>query len=255
MNKRLLSGGLGLALLLGGIAWQKAAYTPDLEPQATHPLPAASYRLDAGMRLSVSDRDIVAHQLGLHDGFERDLLFLLNSSLYGRCHPGQAHDMGRMAVAAHLPVLDAMARLWRQDPSLRDQLYAMIRSVAADSDCDRPPQLVIGSYTTSLRPERYAAFFPDSYFDPALAAAPGDFAGRSLADRASDPCTAIGYAVLPLGGDRSWVCVGARTAMRRHVVADLCDSAFDRGQSDAAMQMGLAKAIDASLQTLPPVCR
>ena len=107
----------------------------------------------------------------------------------------------------------------------------------------------------SLRPVRYAAFFPDSYFDPALTGAPNDFAGRSLSDRVADPCTPIGYAVLPLGGDRSWVCAGARAAMRRHVVADLCRSAFDRGQSGAAMQMALAKAIDASLQTLPPACR
>ena len=241
-----------MLLLAGGVVWNKAGRAPDVAPGPAVPLAVVAYRMDAGMRLSASSRDLVAHALGAHDGVERDLLFLLNSSLYGRCHPGQVHDIGRMAVAAHLPVLDAMASLWRQDPSLRDQLYLMIRSVAADGDCDRPLQLVIGSYATTLQPLRYATFFPDSYFDPALTAAPREFGGRSLAERVADPCTAIGYAVLPIGGDQSWVCLGAQAAMRRHVVDDLCGSAFQHALSNTP---ALARSIDASLQTLPRVCR
>jgi hypothetical protein len=250
-TKRWLFGGLALAIVLAGIAWQRAGRVPSVEPT-----PAAvrteRYRVDAAAWLSAHNQDIVIRQLDAHEGFERDLLFLLNSSLYGRCHPGNAHDMGRMAVAARLPVLDAMVPLWQQDPSLRDQLYGMIRSVVAEADCDRPWPLAIGNYATTLQPGRYAAFFPDSYFDPTLAAPPNEFAGRSLQERVADACTAVGYAVLPLGGDRSWVCLGARAAMRRHVVVDLCGSASGDAMPDAP---ALARLIDTSLQALPPACR
>ena len=250
MRKRWLLAGLGLALLLGGIAWQQTGWAPDVEPK---PMAQTElHRVDAGARLPASSRDRVVQQLNMHGEFERDLLFLLNSSLYGRCNPGHAHDLGKMAVAAGLPVLSAMVPLWRQDVSLRDQVYGMIRSVVAEADCDRSLPLVIGNYATTLQPVRYAAFFPDSYFDPALAAPPKEFAGRDLAERVADPCTAVGYAVLPIGGDRSWVCLGARAAMRRHVIVDLCGSTFDHTVSDAP---ALAQLIDASLQALPPACR
>lgn len=250
MRTRWLFGALALSVLLLVMGGQQSECTADIEP--TSVARAEPPRFDAGAWLSADHRDIVARRLDAHDGFERDLLFLLNSSLYGRCSPGHAHDLGRMAVAARLPVLDAMVPLWREDPSLRDQLYGMIRSVAAVADCDRPWPLVIGSYTTTLQPIRYAAFFPDSYFDPGLAAPPSEFAGHGLAERVGDSCTAVGYAVLPLGGDRSWVCLGARAAMRRHVVADLCGSANGPAMPDAP---ALARLIDASLQALPPACR
>jgi hypothetical protein len=251
MRKRWLVGALALAILLGGAVWQRAGREPGVD-SALVVVRTEPHRIDAGARLSANNRDVVARQLDAHDGFERDLLFLLNSSLYGRCHPDHAHDMGRMAVAARLPVLDAMAPLWRRDPSLRDELYSMIRSVATEADCDRPLPLAIGNYATTLQPGRYAAFFPDSYFDPGLAAPPNEFAGRSLAERVADSCTAVGYAVLPLGGDRSWVCLGARASMRRHVVVDLCGSLSGRAVPDAP---ALARLIDASLQALPPACR
>jgi hypothetical protein len=250
MRKRWLFGGLALATIAGTIAWQQKGRVPDVEPKPV--ARAGPYRVDAGEWLPADRRNMVARQLDAHEGFERDLLFLLNSSLYGQCHPEHAHDMGRMAVAAHLPVLDAMVPLWGQDSSLRDQLYGMIRSVVAKADCARPLPLVIGDYATTLQPARYAAFFPDSYFDPGLAAPPNEFAGRNLAERVADPCTVVGYAVLPVGGDRSWVCLGARAAMRRHVAVDLCGAAVDHVAPDA---QALARLIDTSLQALPPACR
>jgi len=251
MRKRWLVGGLVLAAALAGMTWRRAERVPAIGPTLVV-VPTEQHRIDAGARLSANNRDVVARQLGVHDGFERDLLFLLNSSLYGRCHPDHAHDIGRMAVAARLPVLDAMAPLWRQDPSLRGELYNMIRAVAAEADCDRPLLLTIGNYAATLQPDRYAAFFPDSYFDPGLTAPPNEFAGRDLAERVADSCTTIGYAVLPIGGDQSWVCLGARAAMRRHVVVDLCGSTSGRAIPDAP---ALARLIDASLQALPPACR
>ena len=242
--------GLILLALAAGFAWNRAGRSPDESLQPAQPASPPIHRIDGGMRLSTPGRELVAAQLAAHDGFERDLLFLLNSSLYGRCHPGQAHDLGRMAVAARLPVLDAMVPVSQRDPSLRDQLYLMIRSVAVDGGCDHSLQLVIGDYVTTLQPQRYAAFFPDSYFDPALAAPPNEFAGRDLAERAADPCTGISYAVLPLGGGQSWVCLGARAAMRRHIIVDVCGSALKQGDAP-----GLARSIDATLQVLPPACR
>lgn len=236
-------------MLLAGVALWQMRHATDTAPMDQ--VQAEPYRVDAGAWLPADSRDRVARQLGMHEGFERDLIFLFNSSLYGRCHPERAHDTGRMAIAARLPVLDAMVPLWQRDPLLRDQLYGMIRSVVVEADCDRPLPLAIGSYTTTLQPARYAAFFPDSYFDPALAAPPNEFSGRDLAKRVADPCAAVGYAVLPIGGDRSWVCLGARASMRRHVVVDLCGSA-DR---TAAGAPALARLIDASLQALPPACR
>lgn len=251
MRKRWLFGALALAGLLAGLVWQPTVRVPRIAPVLVVAQPEPS-RVDAGAWLSTSNRDIVARQLNAHDGFERDVLFLFNSSLYGKCHPEHAHDIGQMAVTARLPVLDAMAPLWREDPSLRDELYGMIRSVVAHARCDRPWPLAIGNYAITLQSEHYAAFFPDSYFDPSLAALPREFAGRSLAERVADSCTAVGYAVLPIGGDRSWVCLGARAAMRRHMVADLCDPSLARAKRDAP---ALARLIDASLQTLPPACR
>ncbi|WP_281848515.1 hypothetical protein [Dyella sp. GSA-30] len=251
MRRRWLFGGLVLAAVLAGMAWWRAERGPDVH-QTLVVVRTEQHRVDAGAWLSPDNRGTAARQLDAHDGFERDLLFLFNSSLYGRCHPEHAHDIGRMAVAARLPVLDAMAPLWHRDPSLRDELYRMIRSVVAAADCDRPLSLVIGNYATTLQPARYAAFFPDSYFDPGLSAPPDEFAGRSLAERVADSCTAVGYAVLPLGGDRSWVCLGARASMRRHVIADLCGSISGRATPDAP---ALARLIDTSLQVLPPACR
>lgn len=250
MRKRWLFAGLASTVLLGGMVWQQMGRAPDVQPKPVAQIEL--HRVDAGARLPASSRDRVARQLNAHDGFERDLLFLLNSSLYGRCNPGHAHDMGKMAVAARLPVLSALVPLWHQDVSLRDQVYGMIRSVVAEASCDRPLPLVIGDYATTLQPMRYAAFFPDSYFDPVLAAPPKEFVGRDLAERVADPCTAVGYAVLPIGGDRSWVCLGARAAMRRHVIVDLCGSALGHAAPDAP---ALAQLIDTSLQALPPACR
>jgi hypothetical protein len=252
MKKRALAGALVLLVVAAGVVWEGIGRGPTTPLQPAPQFTAASHRIDAGSRLSVSGRNLVARQLDVHDGFEHDLLFLLNSSLYGRCHPERAHDLGRMAVAARLPVLDAMEPLLHQDPSLRDQLYSMIRSVAAEGDCAASLQLVIGDYAATLQPARYAMFFPDSYFDPGLAAPPNEFGGRSLAERAADPCTEVGYAVLPIGGGQSWVCLGARAAMRRHLVVDLCGAGGSHAPADTP---ALARSIEASMQALPPACR
>lgn len=242
-------------LLLGLGLWQ---WSP---PPSATPLPApkaaggGAIRLDAADLLPRAESHAMGDMLLAHDDFARDVSFLVAASLRERCMPAHAHDMARMAVIARLPALEGVQDAFAAHPEWRPGLYAMIRAWAAAAPCRRTLHLVIGHYETDLVPEQYAAMFPDSFFDPSLAEAPPDIAGRTLASRTADPCAPLIYTVLPLDTQQAWTCLGLRASWRRRL-GDQCRASVQGDDKiDARTSKALAATIHGQLLTLPAMCR
>jgi hypothetical protein len=219
-------------------------------------------RIDAGDTVTPATRDVIAADMLGSDDFAHDIMFLLASSLRSRCDPEQAHDLPRMVIQAHLSVLHGVAATLGSNTALRPQLYTLVQRLVSMAPCHRSLAITIGAYHAQLDPSRYAAAFPDSYFDPTLAQPPEEFAGHALHERVEDPCTSIGYAVLPLGLEGRWQCATLRADARRHLVLDTCAAVLKRlpppggkALQSAAAQQQLAVAIHAEIGKLPAMCR
>ena len=257
LTMALAAGALAVGVAAGWLAglrgWPMQMPHPRAQVAPAHP-PAPS-TLDGGALLAPAQRDALAALLLAHDGFAHDLAFLLAASLRDRCAPAHAHELARMAVAAHLPVLDGATVALQGRPELRGAAYALIRRLAATAPCGRPLDVAIGRYRATLDPERYAAAFPDSYFDPGLDAPPPDVAGRDLGERGADPCTSIVYAVLPLDAERAWECLGLRATLRRRLQETCAAGLHDAPAADAQTEARLAASIHDDLERLPAMCR
>jgi len=173
-----------------------------------------------------------------------DVVFLTVAAAYGRCAPTHAHEFGAMAARARLPVLAGLTSVLGPHTGSRAALLAGIRELAVRVPCNGPFDLSIGPFRQRVTIQAYAASFPDSYFEPDLATAPAAFAGRTLAERASDSCNGVAYAVLPLDAPRAWQCTALRAEARRHIGA-LCS-----GSADAAAQQ-----IHDVVMRLPSTCQ
>lgn len=173
-----------------------------------------------------------------------DVVFLTVAAAYGRCAPTHAHEFGAMAARARLPVLAGLTSVLGPHTGSRAALLAGIRELAARVPCNGPFDLSIGPFRQRVTIQAYAASFPDSYFEPDLATAPAAFAGRTLAERASDSCNGVAYAVLPLDAPRAWQCTSLRAEARQRISA-LCG-----GSADAAAQQ-----IHDVVTRLPSTCQ
>jgi hypothetical protein len=249
----LVLAALGVAML--AMRTHDGASHPDSAPTSAHAAASPAVRLDADNLVAPAERDALGELLRQRDDFAHDLLFLLAASLRDRCVPAHAHELARMAVAAHLPVLDGAEAAVATTPGLRHAAYALVRRLAAAAPCGRTLRIVIGGYDTTFAPERYAAAFPDSYFEPSLQAPPPDIADRDLGARAADPCTPVVYAVLPLDAARAWSCLGLRATLRRRL-RDTCDAGLHGGKTvDAPTAAHLAASLHDNLEALPAMCR
>ena len=152
--------------------------------------------------------------------------------------------LGAMAARARLPVLAGLAGVVGPRSGSRAVLSTGIRELAARLPCDGPVTLSIGPFRQQVDIRAYAASFPDSYFDPTTPSASTEVKGRSLAERASDECTGVAYAVLPLDAPRAWQCTALRAEARRRVAA-LC------GKHGG----GAARQIHDLVTRLPPTCQ
>lgn len=228
---------------------------PDIPRAPAHATTPPAVRLDADDVVTPAEREALGKLLRQRDDFARDLLFLLAASLRDRCAPAHAHELARMAVAAHLPVLDGADAAVATAPGLRRATYAVVRRLAAAAPCGRTLRIVIGGYGATFAPERYADAFPDSYFQPSLPTPPPDIADRDLGRRAADPCTPVVYAVLPLDAERAWSCLGLRATLRRRL-RDTCDAGLHGGKTvDAPTAAHLAASLHDNLEALPAMCR
>lgn len=200
-------------------------------------------------------RAVVAHGAGTERlgpllqgsaAFADDVVFLVVASVRTRCQPAHAHELAAMAAQARLPMLSGVTEAIGTQPTGRTDLLAAVRDVAARAPCNGPFALTIGRFTQTVDTERYAAAFPDSYFDPSMAVIPQEFTNRPLADRARDECGKVAYAVLPLDAPRAWQCAGLR-AQGRERVRSLCAQA---GQADVA-----AVQIRDAVGRMPATCQ
>lgn len=248
---------LGYLVLVALCLAMLAVRTDDVEPRPdiAHASAPPVVQLNADDLRAPAEREALGELLRQHDDFAHDLLFLLAASLRDRCTPAHAHELARMAVAAYLPVLDGVQAAVATAPGMRHAAYALVRRLAAAAPCGRTLRIVIGGYETTFEPERYAAAFPDSYFEPSLQAPPPDIADRDLGGRAADPCTPVVYAVLPLDAQRAWSCLGLRAMLRRRL-RETCDAGL-HGETtvDASMAAHLAAGLRDNLEALPAMCR
>ncbi len=267
MIRRLWSWLLPAALVASCIllAWYAHGHGPST-PMArggavvNPPLPnAAPVSIDAG---SMDDglRDAIAANLRSDENLVRDVTFLVASEVQVRCDPAHAHDLPRMAVQAHLPMLRGVQALMEKRPDMQSYFHSLLQRISTGAPCGRMLDIAVGSFRMPLDPSVYSAAFPDSYFDPALQAVPGEFAGRDLHVRGKDPCTPIGYAVLPLDAERPWQCGSLRAALRRRVITQTCPDVLrslptSPTAATPAAQQQMARAIRSGLDALPAMCR
>lgn len=181
----------------------------------------------------------------IHDeGLADSAMFLFVAAVRTRCVPQHAHDLPRMAVMAGLPVLSSPTG-GDFGGKMRQSIRGVVRHLVDEAPCDSPLALGIGRFRRSVDPEEYAAAFPDSYFDPALAVPPDEFGGVALALRATDECNRVAYAVLPLDASHPWQCGGLRAAARKRI-RHLCGA---QPVEAAALQ------IRQTADTLPLTCQ
>lgn len=226
---------------------------------APWPAAPASTAVDAAGLADAASLAALARLLDEDEAARRDVAFLYASAWLVRCDAPRGHDLVRLAARAALPVLQAAGQALRRRPQLSAPLYDTIRGLAARSACASPPSAQkIGPHALHVAPADYANRFPDSYYrpdtDPAAPPAPH----QDLHAAASDPCTSVAYAVLPLRADTPWQCVGARQDARRRIVAGLCHAggAAGAGAPPAlAGQQAMAGAIHELLGKLPDMCQ
>lgn len=181
------------------------------------------------------------------EGFAEDATYLVAASVYARCHPEHAHELGRMAARARLPVLTGAGQALGEDDEARRAFLGQVRDLATRAPCGQPFTVAVGAFRRTIDADAYARAFPDSYFDATLTAPPMDAADRSLAERATDQCGSVVYAVLPLDQPYAWQCTGLRAQARARVLA-LCHASTD------AVDAGAMKIRD-EVNRLPATCR
>jgi hypothetical protein len=184
--------------------------------------------------------------LRTNEAFAQDTVFLVAASIRARCEPDHAHELAAMAAQARLPMLAGMTDAIGTQTDMRSYLLAAVRDIAQRAPCSGSFDMGVGDFTQRVDVVRYAAAFPDSYFDPAMTVPPQEFAGRSLADRAHDECGKVAYAVLPLDAPRAWQCAGLR-AQGRTRVRGLCQKI---GEAETA-----AVQIREAVGRIPPTCQ
>lgn len=229
-------------------------------PQIQPDTPPATLRADG--LVDVALRDQIATQLVNDDQFARDAIFLLVTTARAHCEPQYAHDLTRMAVQAHLPILKGITAVLDSHPELGRPFYALLKGMAKQVSCRRALDIAIGRYRTSVNPANYVAAFPNSYFDTQMAIVPTEFGGFDLHTRAQDRCTAIGYAALPLDQDHPWQCESIRANARSYVTNVICAGSIGK-QAGASAQLQLSSnqqremvlGIHQRIGELPQYCR
>ncbi|MXV33517.1 hypothetical protein DYQ91_11530 [Xanthomonas sp. LMG 8989] len=191
--------------------------------------------------------------------FARDATFLIAASLRERCAPAHAGELAKMANRARLPVLAATSEVTAREPDLDHPIYQAIQHIAAAAPCGRTLDLTATGLPLQLDPERYAAAFPDTYYQPTLDTVPHEYAGQPLGTRAAQECQSIAYAVLPLGRD-GWQCRALWSGMRPRIV-----KACEQARSEAGQGAGeaippevanrLTPVVAGLLEKLPESCR
>lgn len=184
--------------------------------------------------------------LARRDDVANDAVFLVVASVLGRCHPDHRHELPAMAATARLPVLSAATEALRSAGVQRARLLDVVRDVSAKAPCRGPFVMVVGGFARHVDPERYAATFPDSYFDPDLVEASQEFAGMPLATRAADECIRAAYQVLPLDSPRAWQCAGLR-AQGRERIRSICHRQTDPAEA--------ARDIRETVDRIPSTCQ
>ncbi|MXV07704.1 hypothetical protein DYQ95_11305 [Xanthomonas sp. LMG 9002] len=191
--------------------------------------------------------------------FARDATFLIVASVRERCAPAHAGELAKMANRARLPVLAATSEVTAREPDLDHPIYQAIQRIAAAAPCGRALDLAATGLPLQLDPERYAAAFPDSYYQPTLDTVPHEYAGQPLGARAAQECQSIAYAVLPLGRD-GWQCRALWSGVRPRIV-----KACEQARSEAGQGAGdaippevanrLTPVVAGLLEKLPESCR
>ena len=181
-----------------------------------------------------------------NESIANDVIFLIMATLRGRCEPLRAHDLPRMAVIAHLPVLSAGGGADPYPESLRRDIGHIVNAVVERANCTQPLALRIGAYSSVLDPESYVRAFPESYFTPALVGGPEE-RGPDLEQRVADSCITVVYAKLPLDDVRAWQCTGLRRNARAAIL-HVC-------HSEGAMPEQAATDIQHVVDGLPLTCQ
>ncbi|WOS42788.1 hypothetical protein [Xanthomonas rydalmerensis] len=235
-----------------GVPTPRAAATTEAHPPTVPAFHVAPLSEDA------ADKRITT-LLQSDAAFARDATFLIVASIRERCAPAHAGELAKMANRARLPVLAATSEVTAREPDLDHPIYQAIQRIAAAAPCGRTLDLMATGIPLQLDPERYAAAFPDSYYQPTLDTVPHEYAGQPLGDRAAQECQSIAYAVLPLGRD-GWQCRALWSGMRPRIV-----KACEQARSEAGQGAGdaippevanrLTPVVAGLLEKLPESCR
>ncbi|MCC4590272.1 hypothetical protein LL974_03875 [Xanthomonas campestris pv. cannae] len=249
-----VAGGVLLALRTQGHvapAPGAAATTP------AHPPTVPAFHV-APLSEDAADKRITA-LLNSDPAFARDATFLIAASVRERCAPAHSGELAKMANRARLPVLAATSEVTAREPDLDQPIYQAIQRIAAAAPCGRALDLTAPGLPLQLDPERYAATFPDSYYQPTLDTVPHEYAGQPLGVRAAQECQSIAYAVLPLGRD-GWQCRALWSGMRPRIVK-ACEQARSEGGQGAGEAIPpevanrLTPVVAGLLEKLPQSCR
>ncbi|NIJ72591.1 MULTISPECIES: hypothetical protein [unclassified Xanthomonas] len=249
-----ITGGVLLTLRKHGhvVSTPNAAATT-----ATHPPTVPAFHV-APLSDDAADKRITT-LLQSDAAFARDATFLIVASVRERCAPAHAGELAKMANRARLPVLAATSEVTAREPDLDHPIYQAIQRIAAAAPCGRALDLAATGLPLQLDPERYAAAFPDSYYQPTLDTVPHEYAGQPLGARAAQECQSIAYAVLPLGRD-GWQCRALWSGVRPRIV-----KACEQARSEAGQGAGdaippevanrLTPVVAGLLEKLPESCR
>lgn len=194
-----------------------------------------------------AEADRVGARMASDEGVANDVVFLIAAAMRARCHSAGAHDLPRMAVLARLPVLAAGQGVGQAPEALRGDVSHTVNLVVQRAVCLQPMALRIGPYRRVLDIEAYARAFPDSYADPAAIKPPLDARGADLAARASDACTPVAYATLPLDRPYAWQCSGLRSNARAAIL-HLCHTEGASPDQAAADIQQVVRALPATCQ-------
>lgn len=249
-----VAGGVLLALRTHG----DVAPTPRAAAtSAIHPPTVPAFHV-APLSEGAADKRITT-LLHSDAAFARDATFLIVASVRERCAPAHSGELAKMANRARLPILVATSEVTTREPDLDHPIYQAIQRTAAAAPCGRALDLTAIGLPLQLNPERYAAAFPDSYYQPTLDTVPHEYAGQPLGTRAAQECQSIAYAVLPLGRD-GWQCRALWAGMRPRIV-----KACEQARSEAGQGAGdaippevanrLTPVVAGMLEKLPQYCR
>lgn len=248
-------GGGGILLMVH--AHRQAAPTQRTATTAARPAMAPAFHVTSLPDDAAGKR--ITALLHSDPAFARDAAFLIAASVRERCAPAHAGELAKMANRARLPVLAATSDVTTREPDLDQPIYQAIQRIAAAAPCGRALDLTATGLPLQLDPERYAAAFPDSYYQPTLDSVPHEYAGQPLGTRAAQECQSIAYAVLPLGRD-GWQCRALWSGMRPRIVR-ACEQARSEGGQGAGEAIPpevanrLTPVVAGMLEKLPQYCR